>query len=188
MALGPTIEGKTIRMRPVLEADAETTFKMRSDPEKSRYIHSATGTVEDQRVFIRKQIAKEGDYLFIIESLDGKAIGMKGVYDYDPIARTVETGRFICFGSPIQSVESLYLSFDFAFDDLGVDCIMMSALEKNANMRSMQDRFGVEIVRSEFNPDFGCDSIYSVLTRRVYTRSRLKAQALVDRFAARLER
>ncbi len=42
------IEGKTVRLRSVEERDAEVTFRMRSDPEKSRFFHAADGTVENQ--------------------------------------------------------------------------------------------------------------------------------------------
>lgn len=182
-----SIEGLTVRLRAIEESDAEATFLMRSDPEKSRYVHGATGTVEDQREFIARQREKPGDWLFMIEGLDGSPIGMKGVYDFDPVQKVVETGRFMNFGSQIQGVEALYLSFDFAFDVLGVDKVIMSALEENVNMRGMQDRFGVVVTHHEYNPEFGCDSVYSVLTREAYARSRPKAAALVERFAARQE-
>lgn len=179
------ISGRTVRLRSVVESDAEVTLAMRTDPEKSRYIHSVSGNIEDQRAFIRKQIQAEGDYLFIIEDLDGRPIGMKGVYDYDPIANTVETGRFISYGSQVQNIEALLLSFDFAFDVLGVDAIRMSVLSDNTNMKGIQERFGVEVVQVEKSPEFRCDTIYSVLTPDSYHRTRPKIMALIDRFAVR---
>ena len=179
------IEGLTVRLRAIEERDAEVTFRMRSDPEKSRYIHGATGTVDDQREFIRNQRKKPGDWLFMVEDLDGNPIGMKGVYDYDSAKKVVETGRFINFGTQLQGVEALYLSFDFAFDILGVDRIVMSALEENSNMLGMQGRFGVTVTHRVFNPEFGCNSVYSVLSREAYASSRPKAAALVERFAMR---
>ena len=66
-------------MRTIEEFDAEVTYKMRSDPEKSRYIHRAEGTVEDQRKYIAQQQNKPDDYLFVIEDKSGNAIGMRGV-------------------------------------------------------------------------------------------------------------
>lgn len=183
MRYGKVIQGRTIILRDIEERDAEVTFRMRSDPQKSRYIHGATGTVEDQRAFIRKQKDRPGDYLFVIENLEGNPIGMKGVYDWDEEAGTVETGRFMCFGTPIQSIEALYLSFDFAFDVLGVKRIVMSVLEENSNMRGMQERFGARVTHVEFNDEFGCNSIYSELTKDIYAETRPKAAALVKRFA-----
>lgn len=180
------IEGLTVRLRSIEERDAEATFRMRSDKEKSRFVHSAKGTVDDQLAFIRNQRKKEGDYLFVIEDLCGKLIGMKGVYGYDPVENVVETGRFMNFGSQVQGTEALYLSFDFAFDVLGVDKIIMSALENNVNMRGMQDKFGVVITHRVFDPEFGCDSVYSELTREAYGKSRPRVSALVERFAKRI--
>lgn len=179
------IVGKTVRLRSVTEDDAEVTLRMRMDPEKSRYIHKVSGDVENQRAFIRSQMTKEGDYLFLVESLDGRPIGMKGVYDFDPETNTVETGRFISFGSQIQSIEALLLSFDFAFDVLGVDEIRMSVLSDNTNMKGVQERFGVEVTGVEANPEFQCDNIYSILTREIYARTRSKIVSLIERFADR---
>ena len=187
MRYGKVIEGRTVRLRDIRDTDAEATYKMRSDPEKSRYIHGAKGTVEDQLAFIRAQADKPGDWLFVIEDLDGNPIGMKGVYDYDPETGHVETGRFMCFGNQVQSVEALMLSFDFCFDVLGVKEITMSALSENSNMRGMQDRFGVRVTHAVYQPEFKCESIYSVLTRDAYMTSRPNAEALIERFSTRLQ-
>lgn len=179
------ISGRTVRLRPVVESDAEVTLAMRMDPKKSRYIHGVSGSIEDQRAFIRKQMQAEGDYLFMIEDFDGRPLGMKGVYGHDPMTGTVETGRFISYGSQVQSIEALLLSFDFAFDALGVETIRMSVLSDNTNMKGIQERFGVTVVGMEPSPEFQCDTIYSVLTSDAYRRTRPRIMALIDRFAAR---
>lgn len=165
------------------ESDAEVTFRMRSDPEKARFIHRATGTAEDQRRFIAAQREKPGDYLFLVEDPEGKPIGMKGVYNYDPEKNTVETGRFIGYGSQVQNIEALKLSFDFAFDVLKVNEIVMSALEDNNVMLGIQRRFGVRFTHREYNEDMGRDSVYSVLTPEAYAQTKPKIEALIRRFA-----
>ena len=48
------ISGKTVRLRCIEEKDAEITYKMRSDPLKSKYIHAMEGTVEDQKNYIKR--------------------------------------------------------------------------------------------------------------------------------------
>ncbi len=179
------IEGLTVRLRSVEESDAEVTFQMRSDPTKNQYIHGATGTVEDQRNFILRQREKPGDYLFLVEDKEGKAIGMKGLYDYDPEKNDLESGRFMGFGSQVQNIEALMLSLDFAFDILQVSSVRMSALETNTGMLGIQKKFGVEETGAVFNEDFGCRSIYSLLTKEMYQATRPNIQKLLQRFAGR---
>lgn len=185
MVFDGEIVGKTVRLRSVTEADAGVTLAMRTDPEKSRYIHSVSGSLKDQTSFIRSQMSKDGDYLFLVEDLAGQPIGMKGVYDFDPITNSVETGRFISFGNQVQSIEALLLSFDFAFDFMGVDSIRMSVLSENSNMRGIQERFGVVVTGVEPSDEFQCDTIYSVLTREAYAQTRPKIMFLIERFACR---
>lgn len=185
MVYDEEIVGRTVRLRSVTEDDAEVTLRMRTDPEKTRYVHSVPGDIDSQKAFIRSQMAKEGDYLFLVETLCGEPIGMKGVYNLDPAANSVETGRFISYGSQIQSIEALLLSFDFAFDILGVQKIHMSVLSDNTNMKGIQERFGVTVTEVEENPEFHCDNINSVLTREAYMQTRPRIITLIERFANR---
>lgn len=185
MIYGEKITGRAVCLRSATLDDAEVTLRMRMDPEKSRYIHKVPGDLESQRAFLQSQMAKEGDYLFIVETLDGEPIGMKGVYNFDPETNSVETGRFISLGNQIQSIEALMLSFDFAFDVLGVDEIRMSVLSENSNMKGIQQRFGVTVTGVEESAEFQCDTIYSKLTRDAYSKTRPKVMSLIERFADR---
>ena len=49
------LTGKTIRMRAMEESDAEVTFNMRNDPEKTKFLNSPPESVEAQRIYIAKQ-------------------------------------------------------------------------------------------------------------------------------------
>lgn len=135
-----TITGLTVRLRAVEESDAEVTYRMRTDREKTRYVHPVIGTVEDQRKYIENQRKKKGDYLFLVEDSDRKPIGMRGIYDYT--GDSAESGRTIGYGSPFQNMEALLLGFDFAFDILGVEKLYMDAMEQNVNIRSIQEKLG----------------------------------------------
>ena len=179
------IEGLTVRLRSIEESDAEVTYKMRTDPVKTRFVHRNNGTVEDQRNYIKRQRMLPGDYLFMVENLKGEPIGMKGVYDYDTVKKTVETGRFIGYGSQVENIEALKLSFDFAFDILGVDKIIMAALENNNMMLGIQRRFGVEFTHRESMEGIAQDNLYSELTKEAYAVSKAKVQKLIERFAGR---
>lgn len=179
------IQGLTVRLRSIGEDDALVTYKMRTDPEKARYVHPVHGTVEDQRLFIRRQREIPDDYLFVIEDLNGKPIGMKGVYNFDREKNEIETGRFIGYGSQVQNIEALKLSFDFAFDVLQVSQIVMSALENNQTMLGIQKRFGVTFTYRDRYESLDYDNIHSVLTRDAYGITKPKVEALIQRFAGR---
>ncbi len=185
MLISGYINGKTVRLRSVTEDDADITYKMRHDPEKAQFVRPSKGTVEEQRDYIKKQISTPGDYLFLIEDLQGTPIGMKGVYNYNPAKNEVETGRFLGFGSQIQNIEALMLSFDFAFGYLNVDRVVMSALENNSMMLGIQKRFGVEFTYRDRYEGVDYDNLHSVLTKEAYSISRPKVEALINRFANR---
>lgn len=179
------ISGKTVQLRCIEERDAEITYAMRSDPEKSKYIHAAQGTVEDQRDYIRRIRDKLGNLLFVIEDYDGNVIGMKGLYQYNPLERWIVSGQFVGCGTQIQNMEALYLSFDFAFRELRVDQIFMSVLENNTGMYEIQQKFGAEVFRKRYSEEFQCNSIDSVLTEKAYQQVRPQIKALIERFAQR---
>ena len=108
-----------------------------------------------------------------------------GFYNFNPSENSVETGRFICMGTPLQSIESFCLGFDFAFDYLKVDKVIMSALETNTNMKNMQKRFGATPYLVIYNEEFGCDSVYSEILKKDYPLLRRNAMKIVQRFANR---
>lgn len=179
------IQGLTVRMRSIEEKDAEVSLKMRMDPQKSQFIHKDKGTVEDQRKYIIWQRNAPGDYYFVIEDLLGNPIGLKGLSNYDSLKKQVETGRFVGFGSQVQNMEALKLGFDFAFNVLHVDKVLMSALENNKGMLSIQKRFGVKFTHRFHEEGMEFDNICSVLTKEAYATSKPRIEALIVRFAGR---
>lgn len=185
MIYNGVLEGKTVRLRSVEEKDAEITFKMRSDPEKSRFFHAANGTVDDQLNYIKNQRQKQGDYLFIIEDIGGNPIGMKGLYNYNYQKKEIESGRFVGFGSQVQNMEALLLSCDFAFDILKVKNINMAALETNSVMLGIQRKLGVVFTYKDIPEGMKDYNLHSYLTKDSYLMARSKIQSLIDRFANR---
>ena len=180
------LEGRTVRLRSIEEKDAEISHKMRTDPEKSRYIHKDRGSVEEQRKFIAWQRLQPGDYYFIVEDMQKNPIGLKGLVGLDREKNEIESGRFIGFGSYVQNMETLKLGFDFAFDILKVDRITMSALEGNTRMLSIQKRFGAVYTHRHHENGMLYDNLYSVLTRESYSAIKGKIDDIINRFSKRL--
>lgn len=188
MVYDKVLEGRTVRLRSIEERDAEASYRMRIDPEKSRYIHQDKGTVEDQRRYILAQREKPGDYYFIVEDLQGVPIGLKAICDYDAEKKTAESGRFIGCGSQIQNMEALMMGFDFAFNVLKVKRVIMSALEGNTWMLGIQKKFGAKYTHRHHEEGMPYDNLYSMLTAEDYASTRPKIEGLIDRFAERMER
>ena len=107
------------------------------------------------------------------------------MYDFNSEKNQIETGRFIGYGSQVQNIEALMLSFDFAFDILKVDKVVMSALENNNVMLGIQKKFGVEFTYRDRYEGIDYDNLHSVLTKEAYAKSKPKVEALINRFANR---
>ena len=179
------LEGLMVDLRSVMPEDAEATYRMRSDADKVRYMHKITGTVEDQRRYIENQMKKENDYLFLVTNKAGEPIGMRGIYDVTPEHAT--SGRTIGYGDAFQNMEALLAGFDFAFDVLGVDYILMDAAAENDSVRGIQRQIGAVEYDRRFLQDLGYEYVYSRLDRQAYAASRARIMKMIDKHAAKLK-
>ena len=183
MVYDKSIDGYTVRLRSVTEEDAEVTYAMRADTQKVKYMHKISGTVDDQREYIRKQRQKENDYLFLVTDLEGKPIGMRGIYDVTE--KSAESGRTIGYGDAFQNMEALILGIDFAFDTLGVDTVYMDAAADNSSVRGIQQKIGAVEYERKVLDDFGIEFVYSKLKREDYKINRDAIMKLIMRHASR---
>ena len=51
MVWNETVEGVYVRLRSAQLEDAQFTYEIRQDKEKTRYIHSVKGSVDNQRKY-----------------------------------------------------------------------------------------------------------------------------------------
>ena len=178
MVYDKIIEGLTVNLRAVEVDDAEITFSMRSDSEKTKYMHPAYGTVENQREYIKKQREKDGDYLFVVTDKEGKIIGMRGIYDVSN--DHAESGRTIGYGDAFQNMEALILGLDFAFDILGVNKIFMDAAVDNQSVRGIQIQLGAKEYKRDSLPGLEYEYVFSVLDKADYINTKEKIMRLIE--------
>lgn len=183
MVYNNIIEGLTVNLRAVQVGDAEITFSMRSDREKTKYMHPVYGTVEDQREYIKKQRKKEGDYLFVVTDKMGKIIGMRGIYDVSN--GHAESGRTIGYGDAFQNMEALLLGLDFAFEILNVDKVFMDAAIENQSVRGIQIQLGAKEYKRDKMPELEYEYVFSVLDRNDYSNSRSRIMKLIEAHVGR---
>lgn len=178
MVYDKIIEGLTVNLRAVEVDDAEITFSMRSDSEKTKYMHPAYGTVENQMEYIKKQREKDGDYLFVVTDKEGKIIGMRGIYDVSN--DHAESGRTIGYGDAFQNMEALILGLDFAFDILGVNKIFMDAAVDNQSVRGIQIQLGAKEYKRDRLPGLEYEYVFSVLDKADYINTKEKIMRLIE--------
>lgn len=142
MALTETLNGKYIYMRSVTVDDAAFICDIRNDKELSKFVHAVSPDVEAQKDWIRAQLKRANDYYFAVCAVGDTPVGLASVYDVDPAAGRAEFGRWVSRGNALQNVETVVLSFDFAFETLGVQEVYMRTMMANNTVRNFWEHFG----------------------------------------------
>ena len=140
------LSGEFIRLRPIAVSDAAFTLRWR---QSSRAINLNKGaeTLEAQRDWIVGR--PDSEYNFIIELLDGRAVGMLSLVGVDPINRRAEPARFLigeeelARGIPV-AVESMKLLYEFAFDRLQLARVYGTVVSDNLAMYKWQTYLGMK--------------------------------------------
>ncbi len=90
------IDGMAFRLRPVALEDAGFILELRSDPERSRYLHRGAADTASQEQWLRMYFKTPGDYYFVIENRStGLREGTAGIYNFNDVRRDAEWGRWI---------------------------------------------------------------------------------------------
>lgn len=167
MIIENTIQGKYIQLKSAALDDAEFIVNIRNDETKNTYIHKVPKDIELQKKWLDRQMNADGDYYFVIQDLNGKPLGLCSIYNVSPLDKTAEFGRWISWGSAIHNVESVILSFDFAFENLEVDLIYMKIMLQNKAVRNFWKRFGADTICEVFENDL-CLEKKAVEKKRYY--------------------
>lgn len=175
MAVGGTITGRRVILRPVEDHDAEFTLQIRNDEELTRYIPKVESNLERQRIWINYQRRKEGDYFYIIENLYSKPLGTLAYYDI--LGDTCELGRYISYGSSFENVEAATLILDVIFAG-NLRRIVLNNDERNQGIISFWKKFGAVFVGSKQME--GWRAAQYLLVREEYLKKRGAIAKLLD--------
>ncbi len=114
------LKGKYVELRSADIADAEFTLAIRQDPVMTEYLPPLNINIGQQREWIRRQREKEGDYFFVVKSINtGEKIGTMGIYNIHD--KEGEGGRFALYGEVHEKIEAGILMSEFEFDILGLE-------------------------------------------------------------------
>ena len=183
MVYDDCLEGKLVNLRSVEERDAEFTYQIRQNKEKTKFLHAVTGTIEDQRQWIHSQRERKGDYFFIAEDKNGNPIGTDGVLNIEN--NTGEVGRLLSLGTPLQSSETALLTFGFAFDICMLEYVRIYMTQENIPSLGFNLRMGAKEVNRVYDSELGHTIINLTVQKEDFYKSREKINKLIDRFGAR---
>jgi RimJ/RimL family protein N-acetyltransferase len=138
-----SLKGYAFGLRPVGVEDAAEIVALRRDPRGSSFINETSPVISDQIAWLERYFDRAGDWYFAIESLGaGKVHGLVGVYDYDPLVKTAEWGRWIVREGSTAAVESLWLVYRAAFEAIGLDAVYCRTVAENHRVVSLHDSSG----------------------------------------------
>jgi len=173
------IEGIGINLRSVEESDAEFTYNLRQNKERTKFVHSVNGTVEDQRNWINRQRKRPGDYYFVVEDKEGNPIGTVGYYDIKGV--NGEMGRMVINGSFSQNCDAIIQLRRFAFEIIGADYVRCTAVKENKPVIAQLKRLGGEQTGSFVDEEEGFEILVFQVKREAYEKRKEKYWKLVEK-------
>lgn len=137
------IEGPAFTLRPVVLEDSERIVQLRSDADRTRYMHAVPNDVEAQRQWLRRYFERSGDYYFaVMRNRSTQIEGFVGIYDVreDEQGTFAEWGRWILRRESMAAAESAWLIFRLAFERLHLGRVFSRTLPENSAVVSFLDR------------------------------------------------
>ena len=140
------LRGEFVNLRPLTVEDAEITLRWRHS-QRAINLNQGASTPALQVAWIKSRPSTE--YNFIIELLNGMAVGMLSLAAVDLTNRRAEPGRFLIGeeeatrGIPV-AVESMKLLYEFAFDILGLSRVHGTIASDNKAIYKWQSYLGMK--------------------------------------------
>ncbi|HEV2827376.1 MAG TPA: GNAT family N-acetyltransferase [Pyrinomonadaceae bacterium] len=129
------VEGKHYRLRPVTIGDSAFIVQLRTDPQRSRFIHPTSAALVDQEEWLNGYFERPGDYYFIVEQKETeRAEGTIGIYNLDESHRCAEWGRWVLHPNSKGAFESCLLIYRTAFEVLGLNMVYCRTAIENVQV------------------------------------------------------
>ena len=164
------IDGVRLSLRLVLPEDAAYIHGLRMDPSYNSHLSAVTGTVQDQRGWIetyKTREAAETEYYFVIERMDGVRCGVVRLYDIKSDGFTWGSWILDENKPPKAALETAVLSFDVAFESLGMAVGYIDVRKQNAHALAFYRRFGMQEIHEDAH------NIYFEYTSEKFAADRL---------------
>lgn len=179
------IHGPHFALRPIALDDAALIVELRTDTERSRFMHAIAPDVAAQTAFLQAYLARLNDYYFVVESRQaGTPEGLISLYNIDPAEQRGEAGRWILRPNSLAAVESVWLAYRVAIEQLALREVFCLTLADNQRVVSFHESCGLE--RRGLRPrdvqihDQWHDRIEHVLTRERWPAVSRKLERLAS--------
>lgn len=147
----PPVQNETIRLRLLSEADLPLTLAWRNQAEIRRwFFHSAELGWEQHRGWFEKYLARDDDFVFIIENLQtGQAVGQVALYHIDWQTCRAEYGRLMLGESAARGKgfarAATRLVCQLGFGTLDLAEIYLEVYEDNQKARAVYTACGFQL-------------------------------------------
>lgn len=143
------IDGHRLRLRNAAIEDAAFIFALRHDPARSRHMSATSPQLDDQRQWLARYAAEDGQAYFVIENRAGGApLGTVRLYDAQ--------GESFCWGSwmlvpaapAFAAIESAAMVYRYALG-LGFRAAHFQVQQANASVCRFHENFGATRVGTD---------------------------------------
>lgn len=185
------LAGPAFRLRPITDADALLVLELRSDTRRNHYLHPIPPHLDEQLAWFARYYERPGDYYFVVERQDsGAAEGVISLYDVAPQGDYGEWGRWILRPGSLAAVESAWLIYRCAFEQLGLKRVFCRTVAENVLVISFHDSCGITAKRllpGHFNlGGKPADAVEHEVTRETWAAINPRLQKLAEVAARKL--
>jgi RimJ/RimL family protein N-acetyltransferase len=139
-----TIQEGLYRLRPAQLQDAGFIVKLRTHPEKNRFINTTSPDISKQEDWLRRYFERAGDYYFMIENvMTGEPEGTLGIYDVNEEHRSAEWGRWIVRPGSKAALPSCCLAFNLAFSEMKLAYLYSYVAAEHQSVVAILNAFGM---------------------------------------------
>jgi RimJ/RimL family protein N-acetyltransferase len=187
------LQGYAFSLRPIELTDAPLIVSLRSDPDRTRFVHRVPLDTAAQEAYLASYFERDGDYYFVVErngADQGAAEGLIALYNLDPERRRAEWGRWVLRSGSLAAVESAWLIYRVGFDHLDLEQVYCHTVALNASVLSFHDKVGLARARRleafvELDGERH-DVIEHVLDRAMWPDTSARLEDRAKRLASRL--
>jgi RimJ/RimL family protein N-acetyltransferase len=148
------IQGEIVKLRPLAKDDLPQLAEWRNW-HRQWFIDSRNVTWEGQEAWFSQYQQRLGDFMYIIETSDGRAVGALAIYNIDQKSRTAEFGRLMIGSHTDQgrgySADATRTLLRYASGQLGIRHVFLQVLDGNRAAISLYQALG-------FRPDSSHDA------------------------------